>query len=102
MKLNLQSKLMLMLLPALIGCASTGGKYMAYQGHPDQITAAALAAVNNNHAEDVLCWRTAPVGSHLRQTYCATKEEVAAQNQRDRDAFFWATTGSPKFSGPGG
>ncbi|HET7650808.1 MAG TPA: hypothetical protein VFL15_08945 [Gammaproteobacteria bacterium] len=102
MKLKQRSKLMLMLLPALAACASTGGKYMAYQGHPDQITPAALAAVNSNHPEDVLCWRTAPVGSHLRQTYCATKQEVAANQQKDRDAYFWATTGTPKFSGPGG
>jgi hypothetical protein len=102
MKLNLESKLMLVLLPALVGCASAGSKYMAYQGHPDQITPAALAAVNSNHPEDVLCWRTAPVGSHLRETYCATRKEVAEHNQKDRDAFFWATTGTPKFSGPGG
>jgi hypothetical protein len=86
----------------LAGCASAGGHYMAYNGHADQVTPAALAAVNNNHPEDVLCWKQAPLGSHLQQTYCATKQEVALQKKKDREATFWMTNGTPKISGQGG
>jgi hypothetical protein len=101
MKLHLMLNTSLGIL-LLAGCASAGSRYTAYSGHPDQVTPAALAAVNNNHPEDVLCWRTAPVGSHLQQTYCATKEEVAAQKKRDQDAKFWMDNGLPKSNGPGG
>lgn len=88
----------------LTACVSSGGsRYHEYDGgRPDQVTPAAITALNNNHPENVLCWQAKPVGSHLLETYCATKEEVAMQNKKDRDAFFWMTTGSPKFSGPGG
>lgn len=101
MKLHSSLNLMLGIL-ILGGCASAGSRYTAYSGHPDNVTPAALAAVNSNHPEAVLCWREAPAGSHLQQTYCATKEEVAAQKKRDQDAKFWMDNALPKSNGLGG
>ncbi|HET7922730.1 MAG TPA: hypothetical protein VFM15_08260 [Gammaproteobacteria bacterium] len=86
------------------GCASSGqSRYHVYSGeHLDQVTPAAVAAINNNHPENVLCWRTKPVGSHLLHSFCATKEEVAEQKKRDRDKIFWLENGIAKPSPAGG
>lgn len=86
----------------LAGCVTGGSKYHQYTGHPDNVTPAAKEAIADNHPQDVLCWQEAPVGSHLQQTYCATKQEVAAQKQKDRDAKFWMDNATPKQNGPGG
>lgn len=69
----------------MVGCATTAPP--TYEG-AQSITPAARQAILEGHADQVTCWREKPNGSHMTQKYCATKEEVADIQKKDRQTLF--------------
>jgi len=69
----------------MVGCATTAPP--TYEG-AQSITPAARAAILEGHADQVTCWREKPKGSHMMQKYCATKEELADMQKKDRQSLF--------------